>query len=270
MLPALNSLNSFPSGQGSRRMKFGIALSSCPSCCARTEPRTGRTNGWRGSAPRLRRLMPCACSLGLVDIERTTASLSMIDAHLGISELICTPGTFVEIARKGPPESVPGLGSHVSNWLGAPVNHSRMQCFCSLLACSANVGTENNPAQLPTEIAPAPASPLRNMRRCSVCSGVGHSPAACLDRCFSFTVKPCGKAGSVIQQKFGAGEQGPGQLANTCFGAIIARIEKRNGIRQFSVLGLTTEDFSERHFSPFFVVRKLEQSVRLISVDRLE
>jgi hypothetical protein len=39
----------------------------------------------------------------------------MIVAHFGINELIRTPGTFVEIALKGPPESVPGFGSQVSN-----------------------------------------------------------------------------------------------------------------------------------------------------------
>src|SRR5258708_2472922 len=178
-------------------MKLGIALSRCPSCCAKTDPRTGRTNGWRGSAPRLRRLMPWECSLGLVDIDRTIASLSMIEAHLGISELIWMPGTLVEIARNGPPESVPGLGSQVSNWLGAPVSQSRMQCFCSFLACSANAGNEKSPAQLPTEIAPAPASPLRNRRRCNVCSGVGHPPAARLELCFSFKGRPCDEANSM-------------------------------------------------------------------------
>ena len=40
-------------------------------------------------------------------------------AIFGISSEIWIPGTAVGIDRNGPPVGVPGLGSHVSNWLGA-------------------------------------------------------------------------------------------------------------------------------------------------------
>ena len=46
-----------------------------------------------------------------------------------------------------PAAGVPGLGSQVSNWLGAPQSQRRMQCFCSFFACSANAGMENSPAE---------------------------------------------------------------------------------------------------------------------------
>src|SRR3954471_4362178 len=115
----------------------------------------------------------------------------MIVAHLGINELICTPSTFVLIARNGPPESVPGLGSQVSNWLGAPVSQRRMQCFCCFFASSAKAGSEKSPAQLATETAPVAASPLRNIRRWIVCSGVGHRPGGRLEWRESFTGRPC-------------------------------------------------------------------------------
>src|SRR5579862_3001639 len=114
-------------------------------------------------------------------MERTIESLSMIVAHFGINSLIRVPGTLVVIARNGPPVGRPGLGSHVSNWLGAPHNHKSMQCFCFFLASSANAGSEKSPAKLESDTAPAPASPFRNMRRCSVCSGGEQWPVARLD-----------------------------------------------------------------------------------------
>src|SRR6478735_1649526 len=58
-----------------------------------------------------------------------------------------------------------GLGSQVSNWLGAPHNQSRMQCFCWRLACSAKARNENRPLQLKMESAPLATNPCRNGRR---------------------------------------------------------------------------------------------------------
>jgi len=52
-LPALNSLNSFPSGHGSSSTKLGIGLSSWPSCWPSTEPSAGRTKGGRVMCPRV-------------------------------------------------------------------------------------------------------------------------------------------------------------------------------------------------------------------------
>ena len=86
-LPALKPLNSFPSGQGSSRMKFGMGLSSCPSCWPSTEPSVGRTNGGRGLSPRFSRSMAVLWFSRSVFIERTTASLCMILAQFGINSL---------------------------------------------------------------------------------------------------------------------------------------------------------------------------------------
>ncbi len=47
------------------------------------------------------------------------------------------PPTAVSIAWVGPPLSVPGLGSNVSNWLGAPRMNSRMQAMPRLRSSSA-------------------------------------------------------------------------------------------------------------------------------------
>ena len=105
------------------------------------------------------------CSLALVCIERTTASLSAIEAHLGRSSEKWLPGILVGMLLKGPPVVVPGLGSQVSNWLGPPQSQSRMQCFCFFFAISAKAGAPNKPAQLIEEMAPA-ESPWRNLRRC--------------------------------------------------------------------------------------------------------
>ena len=163
-LPALKPLNSFPSGQGSRRMKLGSLESSWPSCWARTEPMVGRVNGGLGAWPRWSRLIPSVCSFALVCMERTTASLSAMEAHFGRSSEKWVPGTFVGMLLKGPPVVVPGLGSQVSNWLGPPQSQRRIQCFCFFLAISAKAGAPKRPAKLIDEIAPA-ERPCRNLRR---------------------------------------------------------------------------------------------------------
>jgi hypothetical protein len=89
-------------------------------------------------------------------------------AQRGISSPKCTPGSFVGMLRNGPAVGRPGFGSHVSNWLGAPQSQSRMQHFCVRFACCAKAGSENKPPQLINERAPAPATPWRNLRRCTV------------------------------------------------------------------------------------------------------
>jgi hypothetical protein len=68
----------------------------------------------------------------LLVIERMTANSFMTAAVRVQCSAIWTPETFVEIALVGPCVSAPGLGSKVSNWLGPPAIHSRMQarsCF---------------------------------------------------------------------------------------------------------------------------------------------
>src|SRR6266568_596455 len=77
---------------------------------------------------------------------------------------------------KGPPLGRPGLGSHVSNWLGAPHNQSRMQCFCAFFVCAANTGLWNSPVKLDTLASTPPVNPLRKSRRCNRCSSGRHWP----------------------------------------------------------------------------------------------
>jgi len=76
----------------------------------------------------------------------------------------------------GPPLGRPGLGSQVSNWLGAPHNHSKMHSFCALRVSAAKTELWKSPEKLATAAAPPPTSPLRNNRRCSRCSSVRHCP----------------------------------------------------------------------------------------------
>src|SRR5207253_10449232 len=71
---------------------------------------------------------------------RTSASRCICRAVRGISSETDVPGTLVAIARKGPPVSVPGLGSHVSSWLAPPRSEehtselqSRGHLVCRLL-----------------------------------------------------------------------------------------------------------------------------------------
>ena len=59
--------------------------------------------------------MAWECSRALVFIERITAVLCAMEAHLGMSSLKCTPGMEVGMEPKGPLVGVPGLGSQVSN-----------------------------------------------------------------------------------------------------------------------------------------------------------
>src|SRR6185503_13122404 len=77
---------------------------------------------------------------------------------------------------KGPPLGRPGLGSHVSNWLGAPHNQSRMQCFRAFFVSAANNGLWNSPVKLDTVARTPPVNPLRKSRRCNRCSSGWHSP----------------------------------------------------------------------------------------------
>ena len=57
----------------------------------------------------------------------------------------------------GPLVGRPGFGYHVSNWLGPPHNHSRMQCFWAFLVSSAKRGLWNSPVKL---VALASAPPV--------------------------------------------------------------------------------------------------------------
>ena len=91
------------------------------------------------------------------------------------------PGSFVGMLPNGPPDGRPGFGSQVSNWLGAPQSHSRMQCFCARFVSAAKTGFLKRPAKLATLATAPPASPFKKRRRCSVCSFVGHCPGAWLE-----------------------------------------------------------------------------------------
>lgn len=105
-----------------------------------------------------------------------TFSLSAIPAHRGISDEKCTPGIEVGILLNGPLLGRPGLGSQVSNWLGAPQSHSKMQCFWARFTDAAKAGLWKSPVKLATEATPVAVRPLRKRRRCSTCSSVRHCP----------------------------------------------------------------------------------------------
>src|SRR5262245_39609878 len=72
---------------------------------------------------------------------------------------ISIPGALVFVAAKGPPVSVPGLGSHVSSWLGAPIIHRRMQRFALAILVTVswphrgrpNLAAMAAPADMPTD-----------------------------------------------------------------------------------------------------------------------
>src|SRR5690242_18992822 len=96
---------------------------------------------------------------------RTTFSLCAMRAQCGMSELKCTPGIDVGRLGYGPPLGRPGLGSHVSNWLGAPQSQSRMQRFCAFFVAEANAGFSNKPEKLVRVAMVPPVNPLRKRRR---------------------------------------------------------------------------------------------------------
>src|SRR5947209_9042241 len=97
-------------------------------------------------------------------------------AQRGISEEKWTPGIEVGMLGKGPLLGRPGLGSHVSNWLGPPHKNSRITFFCARRTVWANNGLVNNPWKLVTAVAPPATRPLRNRRRCNRCSSGTQQP----------------------------------------------------------------------------------------------
>ena len=121
-------------------MKFGIGESNCPIACDSELPSVGRVKPARSGFPRCNSEMARKCSGCAVFMLRTMFSLSAMPAHFGMSDEKCTPGIFVEMLPNGPPLGRPGLGSHVSNWLGAPQSQSRMQCFCAFFVSAAKTG----------------------------------------------------------------------------------------------------------------------------------
>src|SRR5262245_1000664 len=72
---------------------------------------------------------------------------------------MCRPGTEVAMARVGPCVSAPGLGSNVSNWLGPPAIHNRMQARFWRFSSLAKEGSGR------TRPAPARAAPASRKRR---------------------------------------------------------------------------------------------------------
>ena len=70
---------------GSRKIKFGIGASSCPSACESTLPSAGRVKPARSGLPRCSSVIACRCSGCVVFMLRTILSRSAIPAHSGMS-----------------------------------------------------------------------------------------------------------------------------------------------------------------------------------------
>src|SRR3979409_2518971 len=96
-------------------------------------------------------------------------TLSICFAVFGRCSEICSALDAVGIALKGPPNSVPGLGSQVSSWLCAPCIQERMQDFAfAALACPSAAGRPNFAER------PAAAEPPRAIRTKSRREQLGH------------------------------------------------------------------------------------------------
>src|SRR3954452_2291748 len=72
----------------------------------------------------------CWPSLPVIERMRQRSSVDL--AILGRFSLIWTPAIVVGMVLVSPPLAWPGLGSNVSNWLGPPPIHSRMQALPDL------------------------------------------------------------------------------------------------------------------------------------------
>src|SRR5436190_16010374 len=103
-------------------------------------------------------------------MQRTIFKCCAILAQRGINDEKCTPGIDVGILPNGPLVGRPGLGSQVSNWLGAPQRKSRRTFLSAFRAASAKAWLVNKPPKLATAVAPDAANPLRKRRRCTRCS----------------------------------------------------------------------------------------------------
>ena len=80
---------------------------------------------------------PLPWSSSAVLMPRTRAMRCIIRAVYGSSSQMRTPGTLVGMAWKGPPVSVPGLGSHDSSWLTPPasqITRTRFSFFARVFA----------------------------------------------------------------------------------------------------------------------------------------
>ena len=75
------------------------------------------------------------------------------------------------MARKGPPVTVPGLGSQLSNWESPPARLMTIIRFCWLDISAANEG-EVKKSSPGMAAAPAPASEVKKRRRLRTCSAV--------------------------------------------------------------------------------------------------
>ncbi len=85
------------------------------------------------------------------------------------------PGTAVLMALVSPPLAVPGLGLKVSNWLGPPCIHNKMQAMPRLRNCAACAVTRS--VQLSTPPASAAVEMVfRKSRRPATPSRVTFRP----------------------------------------------------------------------------------------------
>src|SRR5262245_16623494 len=123
--------------------------------------------------PRIISFAPRAWSAMRVFSERMTQTCCMRCAILGISSVMCRPGTLVGMARNGPPVAVPGFGAQVSSWLAPPASQSRMTRFCCFLRSPATAGAARalRPVMSAAKAAAPAASVPRKPRRSSTWPG---------------------------------------------------------------------------------------------------
>lgn len=107
-----------------------------------------------------------------VDMLRITASLCIRLAVKERSSLTWTPGTDVGIERNGPPNSVPGFGSQLSNWLMPPSSQMKSTWRSFERIAAANPGRSR--PRIPIAPAAPPASVPSRRRRDISCSVALH------------------------------------------------------------------------------------------------
>lgn len=97
---------------------------------------------------------------------RTMANCSSIRASRGKYSQKWAPGTLVGTVPNGPPVGAPGLGSKVSNWLGAPLIRTKMTRLAGLRTREGEVGGCATAAPAAAAApSPAAAAPLTNCLR---------------------------------------------------------------------------------------------------------
>ena len=195
----------------------------------------------------------------LVLSERMMQVWCIRAAISGMSSEMWIPGTDVGIARNGPPVGAPGLGSQVSSWLEPPASQSKITRFWFRFISAASAGElKISRAVMSAAEAKAPAaSEPKKPRRFKECSGDPQND----DRWVSTMSEApqviggpvAGKLSmiSVVESKFGTGQQGPEELSASLVGAIGAVGE------------ILAED------APVFVVGRARQHVADGQVDLL-